>query len=68
MSELIFEDTEKLPIMLDDSLTQYDDIRMKTAMEFLKEFSAYNQVIMFTCHNSVCEVGKNLGAECFSIK
>ena len=68
LSELIFEDTEKLPIMLDDSLTQYDDIRMKTAMEFLKEFSAYNQVIMFTCHNSVCEVGKNLGAECFSIK
>ncbi len=54
LSELISEN-EKLPILLDDALTQYDDGRMKTALGFLKEYSEKTQVIMFTCHKAISE-------------
>lgn len=54
LSELISE-KETLPILLDDALAQYDDSRMKTALEFLKEYSEKTQIIMFTCHNAISE-------------
>ncbi len=37
------------PLIFDDSFTQYDDDRLKTALEWLS--SSYGgQIIMFTCH------------------
>ncbi len=68
LSELIFETAERLPILLDDALTQYDDSRMNTAVSYLKELSADNQIIMFTCHNSVYNTAKNEGAVCADFK
>lgn len=68
LSQLICDGGEFLPVMLDDSLTQYDDKRMKTAMEYLSEYSEDTQVIMFTCHNSVCDTAKALGAEYIPLK
>lgn len=50
-----------LPVFLDDSLSQYDDVRTENAMKFLKEFCTNSQGIFFTCHNSVCETAQNLG-------
>ena len=64
LTELMCKDSELLPVFLDDALTQYDDSRMKTAVEFLKKYSENTQVIMFTCHNSVVEVSKEMGADC----
>ena len=52
VAELISEN-EALPILLDDSLAQYDDIRTEKAMEFLKEYSEKHQTIMFTCHKHI---------------
>lgn len=52
IAELI-SDAESLPILLDDSLAQYDDIRTEKAIEFLKEYSKAHQTIMFTCHNHI---------------
>lgn len=54
ITELILNG-EKLPIFLDDILTQYDDSRAKTALDFLKEYSKDSQAILFTCHKSIID-------------
>lgn len=62
IAKLISKD-DTLPIFLDDSLSQYDDTRTEKAIEFLKEFCAYGQGILFTCHNSICDIAKTQGIE-----
>lgn len=62
LSNVIFETSGALPIFLDDSLAQYDDRRMKTAAEFLREYSEKCQVIMFTCHGAVRDAAVKAGA------
>ena len=52
----LVSDGESLPIFLDDSLSQYDDTRAEHAMEFLKEFCKNVQGVLFTCHNSICDI------------
>ena len=59
----LMADSEGLPVLMDDSLSQYDDKRLKTAMEFLKDYSNENQIILFTCHSEVCRLAEALGAE-----
>lgn len=60
--ELMSEDGERLPVMLDDALSQYDDTRAKTALAFLKEYSQDTQIVLFTCHNSIYQAGEDIGA------
>ncbi len=59
----LISDNCPLPIFLDDSLSQYDDTRTAKAIEFLKDFCAYGQGILFTCHNSICDIAKTQGIE-----
>jgi len=66
LSELIKED-DKLPIFLDDVLTQYDDIRAEKAIEFLKEYSEDSQSILFTCHKALSEIGKAKNINTFEL-
>ncbi len=66
LSSLMFENAENLPVLLDDVLTRYDDKRAQTALEFLKEYSDNGQIIMFTCHRSLCSSAEKSGAECIS--
>ena len=66
LSELI-TDKEKLPVLLDDVLTQYDDKRAETAIEFLKEYSKNSQIVMFTCHKSLCNIAENYGIKSINI-
>lgn len=68
LSQLICGGTEPLPVMLDDALTQYDDSRMKTALEFLSEYSKEYQIIMFTCHKVIAGSAEALGAKLQNIK
>ncbi len=56
IATLISEDA--LPVFLDDSLSQYDDARTEHAIAFLKEFCSNGQGILFTCHNSVCDIAR----------
>ncbi len=65
--ELIGEN-EPIPIMLDDALSNYDDKRTKTALEFLKNYSKNTQVLLFTCHNSVSNLSKEIGVEPKNLK
>jgi len=60
LSELM-ECKEKLPIMLDDVLSQYDDKRTEIAINFLKEYSSNSQSVLFTCHNSICSISEKIG-------
>ncbi len=62
ISKLISKE-ESLPVILDDSLSQYDDKRTKIAIKFLKDYCNTTQALLFTCHNSICEAAENLGVE-----
>ena len=55
----LISDGSTLPIFLDDSLSQYDDTRAERAIAFLKEFCADGQGVLFTCHNSICDIAQN---------
>ncbi|MBO5211068.1 MAG: AAA family ATPase [Clostridia bacterium] len=68
LSELITNENGTLPIMLDDSLVQFDDKRQKTALEYLKKYSYKSQIIMFTCHKYISETAENLGATIQNMK
>ena len=67
MSRLICQDSESLPLFLDDSLAQYDDGRTALAIEFLKEFSKDHQIVMFTCHKTISDTSQKHGANCVII-
>lgn len=60
--ELMAQNADRFPVLLDDALAQYDDSRTKTALEFLKEYSHTGQIIMFTCHSSILNASKESGA------
>ena len=63
LSDLICDDGNILPVMLDDVLTQYDDTRMTDAVKFLKDYSQNKQIILFTCHSSVSDAAKSAGGK-----
>ncbi len=63
LAELIGEEDSPLPLLLDDSLSEYDDLRAKTAIKFLKEQSAKSQIILFTCHSGIADMAKNLDSD-----
>lgn len=41
--------TPEAPLVLDDALVRFDDMRLAAAMDILKEEAAQKQVILFTC-------------------
>lgn len=50
LAQLFSESREILPVILDDSFTQYDDKRAFQAMKALERLAAKHQVFVFTCH------------------
>ena len=59
----LISDGSPLPLLLDDSLSEYDDIRAETALSFLKEYSKNSQIILFTCHSGIADMAKNLDSD-----
>lgn len=57
----LISDGRPIPVMLDDSLSQYDDSRTALALEFLKQYSENVQTVMFTCHDSICKAAEAIG-------
>lgn len=55
VSELLSDDGERLPLILDDPFDRYDDSRAEKAMSFLKEYSKDGQALFFTCHKLFTE-------------
>ena len=54
---LIFGNGQRIPLFLDDTFLQYDNYRIKPALEYLYEYSKKNQVIIFTCQKREIEIG-----------
>lgn len=67
IAKLISEEKEALPILLDDSLAQYDDERMKMAIEFLSDYAKEQQIVMFTCHNAIADMASENNAQITAI-
>lgn len=63
LAELIGDDDSPLPLLLDDSLSEYDDIRAEAAIKFLKEQSENSQIILFTCHSGIADMARNLDSD-----
>ncbi len=56
ISELIFQKIRKsIPIILDDTFVQYDQLRMGAVLDYLYECSKTNQILLFTCHKREVE-------------
>ena len=68
LSRLICQDSESLPLFLDDALAQYDDTRTALAIKFLKEYSKDHQIVMFTCHKTISDTSQKHGANCVIIR
>lgn len=49
---LIFEDPKSVPIILDDTFIQYDDMRLNAVMKYIYNYSKKKQCILFTCKSS----------------
>lgn len=49
--ELVLPADKSVPIILDDALTNFDDARCETALQWLKEAAKSRQILLFTCHN-----------------
>ena len=43
--------TPNAPLILDDALVRFDDLRMQAAMELLQQIAMDRQVILFTCQS-----------------
>lgn len=50
MCALTLQGDDPCPVVLDDTLVNFDDERAKRAMELFYEISHERQVILFTCH------------------
>jgi len=49
-------DGEKLPIILDEALVNWDVIRFKKLMKIVHDIAKERQVFMFTCHDYVTDI------------
>ena len=49
---MLSENGETLPLILDEPFSQYDDVRIKRTAEMLNNISEKNQVIIFTCRQN----------------
>ena len=50
----MFSGQEKMPLLLDDVLSNYDEKRAERAIQVLKERGG--QVILFTCHKNLLQI------------
>ena len=51
MCHMVLDDSRSCPVILDDTLADYDDERAMQALEYLYEMSKERQIIIFTCHS-----------------
>ena len=56
--DLIYGEECIMPIILDDTFVQYDDERLKAALDYLHDLSQSKQIILFTCQKREIEIVK----------
>ncbi len=56
--------SEPLPLILDDILVNFDDLRAKATLKVLGEFSRKTQVVYFTHHRHLLDLAREaVGAD-----
>ncbi len=60
--QFLCDDHESVPMLFDDPFANYDDHRLRAAMELLRDVGARHQVLLFTCRDDVAAVAAELGA------
>lgn len=60
--ELLTENTEQLPLFLDDIFEQYDDARTEDGLVFLKTYAQEQggQVLLFSCHRHIIDKARTI--------
>ncbi len=48
--ELALPAEKAVPLVLDDALTNFDDRRMRAALDYLIQAAKHRQILLFTCH------------------
>lgn len=54
---------EKVPIIIDEAFSYFDNERLKSTLTFLNNFSKDNQVLIFTCNNKEEDILDKEGIE-----
>ena len=54
LCELTCPTDDPCPLVLDDTLVNFDDARARRAMALFREIAQHRQVILFTCHERDC--------------
>ena len=49
--DLVLPGENRVPIILDDALANFDDARCAAALRWLKEEAKHRQILLFTCHS-----------------
>lgn len=57
--DLIYGEQHTMPIILDDTFVQYDDERLKAALDYLHSISQNKQIILFACQKRELEMLKD---------
>lgn len=61
--ELALPVENRCPIVLDDALVNFDDLRLLPALKLLGDLAQKRQILLFTCHGREGEVWQQLGRE-----
>lgn len=61
MVNILSEDAEQIPMVLDDPFAHYDDARVHSAMKLMAEVGQHSQVLLFTCREDVVRAAVALG-------
>jgi len=62
MVQCISENSESIPMVLDDPFSNYDDERLMNAMQLLAEVGERHQVLLFTCREDVVRAAEAVKA------
>jgi uncharacterized protein YhaN len=60
--DIMFSNSE-IPIILDDCFTQYDDDRLRNALDIITKIKDKYQILLFTCHKREEQFLRELGQE-----
>ncbi len=59
LCDMLAEDGDELPIILDDVFVNFDDERAERALDYLAEIAEKRQIILFSCHRREAEYIKD---------
>ena len=60
IAQLMSKSGEKLPLLLDDPLVEFDNLRQQSSLEFIQKLAGQTQILLFTKDQSILNWFKNV--------